>query len=335
MCESGDDEMKRSCVFRVRWGKESFSIQISATATLWELKQELLKRTNVLPDRQKILGLTLRPYLLADTVTLQEVCNKNEYNLILMGTPEEQLQQIYNHAPFPEIVDDVEGESHRTEIVHFEKCMETLERNIKQLQITLMNELRPQKRLLVLDLDNTLMHNSYSTTIQDAIRPGVHEMLSTVYPFYDICIWSQTSWRWLEAKITEMGLLLCPHYAISFVLDRLAMASVTVRKKRQLKKHSVKPLQVVWRKFPDHFSPQNSIHVDDLSRNFVLNPENGLKVSPYTTKDTNDRELFLLTNYLVLIAQREADFSKVNHKKWKHYERKHRRELDNIFQTFF
>ncbi|GJQ09392.1 hypothetical protein GpartN1_g1183.t1 [Galdieria partita] len=328
------DEVKRY-LLHVRWGKKSFSIEMSATATLWELKQDLLKRTNVLPDRQKLLGLTLRPNLLADTLTLQEVCNKTEQNLVLMGTSEEQLCQFYSYPPVPEIVDDMQqGESHGTEVVDIEKCLETLERNIKQLQIRLIHQLRPQKKLLVLDLDNTLMHNSYSTDIQDAIRPGVHELLTAVYPFYDICIWSQTSWRWLEAKITEMGLLLCPRYAIAFVLDRLAMTCVTVRKKRELKKHSVKPLQVVWRKFPDHFSPCNSIHVDDLSRNFVLNPENGLKVSPYSNKDPNDRELFLLANYLVLIAQKEADFSKVNHKKWKRYERKHRRDLENLFQTF-
>jgi len=149
-------------------------------------------------------------------------------------------------------------------------------------------------RLLVLDLDNTLMHNSYANSVQDAVRPGVHELLSAAYPFYDICIWSQTSWRWLEAKITEMGLLFCPQYAISFVLDRLAMTTVTVRKKQQVyerstvfvqlleltrhkvKKHSVKPLELVWRKFPDHFSPKNTIHVDDLSKNVSRNMEHNV-----------------------------------------------------------
>ncbi|KAK4522580.1 hypothetical protein GAYE_PCTG10G0470 [Galdieria yellowstonensis] len=320
----------QSRVLHVRWGKENFSIELSATSTLWDLKQRLLERTRVLPDRQKILGLAARPSLLSDSVVLQDVCNKAEHNIVLIGTPEEQLCDFYRAASAPEVVNDLEEDDVRgKKVVFFEKSMEFLERKVMHLQISLLSDLRPQKRLLVLDLDNTLMHNSYANSVQDAVRPGVHELLSAVYPFYDICIWSQTSWRWLEAKITEMGLLFCPQYAISFVLDRLAMTTVTVRKKQQVKKHSVKPLELVWRKFPDHFSPKNTIHVDDLSKNFVLNPENGLKISPYTTRDPNDRELFVLANYLVLIAQREADFSKVNHKKWKRYERKHRKEPDN------
>jgi ubiquitin-like domain-containing CTD phosphatase 1 len=321
---------------------------LQATSSLWDLKQRLLERTRVLPDRQKILGLAARPSLLSDSVVLQDVCNKAEHNIVLIGTPEEQLCDFYRAASAPEVVNDLEEDDVRgKKVVFFEKSMEFLERKVMHLQISLLSDLRPQKRLLVLDLDNTLMHNSYANSVQDAVRPGVHELLSAAYPFYDICIWSQTSWRWLEAKITEMGLLFCPQYAISFVLDRLAMTTVTVRKKQQVyerstvfvqlleltrhkvKKHSVKPLELVWRKFPDHFSPKNTIHVDDLSKNFVLNPENGLKISPYTTRDPNDRELFVLANYLVLIAQREADFSKVNHKKWKRYERKHRKEPDN------
>ena len=42
-------------------------------------------------------------------------------------------------------------------------------------------------------------------------------------------------------------------------------------------KHEVKALDIIWRKFPQ-YGPQNTIHVDDLSRNFALNPGNGLKV---------------------------------------------------------
>jgi len=55
----------------------------------------------------------------------------------------------------------------------------------------------------------------------------------------------------------------------------------------------------------------------------------GNNVVDWCFSSPNDRELFVLANYLVLIAQREADFSKVNHKKWKRYERKHRKEPDN------
>ena len=39
----------------------------------------------------------------------------------------------------------------------------------------------------------------------------------------------------------------------------------------------MKPLEFIWRRFPDFYDRRNTVHVDDLSRNFVLNPANGLK----------------------------------------------------------
>ncbi|KAJ1480511.1 hypothetical protein T484DRAFT_1810443 [Baffinella frigidus] len=54
-------------------------------------------------------------------------------------------------------------------------------------------------------------------------RPFCDEFLEAVHPHYDIVVWSQTSWRWLELKLTEMGILQNPKYALSFVLDRKSM----------------------------------------------------------------------------------------------------------------
>ena len=41
----------------------------------------------------------------------------------------------------------------------------------------------------------------------DFMRPFLHQFLRTVAPYYDIVIWSQTSWRWLESKLLELGLV--------------------------------------------------------------------------------------------------------------------------------
>jgi len=40
----------------------------------------------------------------------------------------------------------------------------------------------------------------------------------------------------------------------------------------------VKPLGVVWGKYEEFYSRKNTIMFDDIGRNFLMNPQNGLKV---------------------------------------------------------
>ena len=41
----------------------------------------------------------------------------------------------------------------------------------------------------------------------------------------------------------------------------------------KIKEHEVKPLELIWRKFPEIYNESNTVHVDDLSRNFALGPQ--------------------------------------------------------------
>jgi hypothetical protein len=45
-------------------------------------------------------------------------------------------------------------------------------------------------------------------------------------------------------------------------------------------RHQVKALSLVWRRLPQ-YGPHNTLHVDDLARNFALNPANGIKIKAY------------------------------------------------------
>eukprot|EP00166_Cyanidium_caldarium_P001097 ctg_15.g50 len=318
--------------FQVRWGRQSYEVKL-CNATLGSLKRYLSELTTVQPERQKILGLTPRLSLLSDDALLCKLCSKQETKLVLVGTPEAQLRQIWGHeAEVVPPTDDLEGplfsSSEEIELLDRSKCLQMLNRKLRLVQIPLLNELRPQK-LLVLDLDHTLMDCKSGSLSPTSVRPGLHDFLMAVYPYYELCIWSQTSWRWLEAKITEMGLLFNCQYHISFVLDRRCMFAVDFRRKGKLHRNAVKPLDFIWKKFPGHFNRSNTIHVDDLSKNFLLNTDNGLKIAPYTSDHNVDGELYLLTNYLILIAEREVDFSQLKHRKWKRYERRHRGRLRN------
>lgn len=83
----------------------------------------------------------------------------------------------------------------------------------------------------------------------------------------------------------------------------------------------VKPLGVIWGKFSEFYSKKNTIMFDDIGRNFLMNPQNGLKIRPFMKAHLNrdkDKELLKLTQYLKEIAKLD-DFLDLNHKYWERY----------------
>lgn len=110
---------------------------------------------------------------------------------------------------------------------------------------------------------------------------------------YDIVIWSATSMKWIEEKMKLLAVSTNSDYKITFYLDSLAMISVHTPKYGLVQ---VKPLGVIWGKYPQ-YSSKNTIMFDDIRRNFLMNPNNGLKIRPFRSAHTNrikDKELFLL-----------------------------------------
>ncbi|KAG7166771.1 Ubiquitin-like domain-containing CTD phosphatase 1-like [Homarus americanus] len=134
---------------------------------------------------------------------------------------------------------------------------------------------------------------------------------------YDIVIWSATSMKWIKEKMKLLGVSSHPDYKITFYLDSLAMITIETQKYGVIE---VKPLGVVWGKY-EHYTQQNTIMFDDLRRNFLMNPQNGLKIRAFRQAHQNratDRELLRLAWYLEDIAE-VSDISTLNHSKWEHY----------------
>lgn len=55
-----------------------------------------------------------------------------------------------------------------------------------------------------------------------------------------------------------------------------------------------KPLQFLWSKFGEHYNKDNTIMLDDLRRNYIMNKQNGLVIYPFQKAYKNratDREL--------------------------------------------
>lgn len=89
----------------------------------------------------------------------------------------------------------------------------------------------------------------------------------------------------------------------------------------------VKPLGVIWGKF-EQYTNKNTIMLDDIRRNFIMNPKNGLRIRPFRQAHLNrdkDRELVLLSKYLTDLAKFVEDFSAVNHRHWEKFKPKNKK----------
>ena len=135
--------------------------------------------------------------------------------------------------------------------------------------------------------------------------------------------------KWIQVKMRELGVTNHPDYKISFMLDSSAMISVHYPNHGSM---NVKPLGVIWGKFPNHYNSGNTIMFDDIRRNFLMNPQNGLKIKAFREAHKNrtkDKELLKLSKYLKVIAKLH-DLSDLNHKDWQHYLHTHQTEYDDF-----
>ena len=131
--------------------------------------------------------------------------------------------------------------------------------------VHLLQNPREGKKLLVLDLDYTLFDYKSEGDVTQLRRPYLDDFLAGVYPHYDLCIWSQSSWTRLQTILLQLGLIDHADYKFTFILDATCMYKVTkVSKSGRVSVHEVKDLHYVWGKMPLSYNPCNTIMVDDL-----------------------------------------------------------------------
>ena len=106
------------------------------------------------------------------------------------------------------------------------------------------------------------------------------------------------------------------HVKFSFILTSYLGYALTLG----MVNLQVKPLGVIWGKFPQ-YNKDNTIMFDDLRRNFLMNPFNGLKIRPFRNAHTSrstDKELLKLSAYLKKISTLSS-FETLDHKHWEKY----------------
>ncbi|XP_069693402.1 ubiquitin-like domain-containing CTD phosphatase 1 [Periplaneta americana] len=304
----------------VKWsGKEYEICNLSESDSVATLKNAIHKETGVRPERQKLLNLKLKGKTPEDECQLSALKLKQGFKVMMMGSLEEDIADA--SAPpedIPDVVNDLDIEDEEVAIESREVYLAKIERRVREYKINMLNELRPGKKLLVLDIDYTLFdHRSTAETGYELMRPYLHEFLTSAYQDYDIVIWSATSMKWIEEKMKLLGVSTHSSYKVAFYLDSLAMISIFTPKYGVVQ---VKPLGVIWGKF-DQYSSRNTIMFDDIRRNFLMNPGNGLKIRPFKQAHLNrdkDRELLRLAKYLKDIVH-EEDFNSLDHKHWEKY----------------
>mmetsp|Transcript_53909 Transcript_53909/g.122871 ORF Transcript_53909/g.122871 Transcript_53909/m.122871 type:complete len:390 (+) Transcript_53909:34-1203(+) len=327
----------------------------ASTNRIRDLKRLLEEETAVPCTRQKLIGL-VKGKLPPDETLLSELVQGMKgppYPFTLMGTPDDKLFiDPSDRDDLPEVFDDfaLDYEAEATRWHRSKRNARKLAEFTAKTEVNWISPRRPGKALLVLDLDHTILDFSRHDELPavQAKRPGMDHFLTQCHRHYDIVIWSATHWRWLEVKLTELGMLTHPNYKICFVLDKSSMFRIISEKPNGEEfKHSVKPLRLLWDKFPESWGPSNTLHVDDLARNFALNPPNGVKCAPYYRDkssglqgDGADAELALLACYLCHVAStppagsqagpqagrqagtqqaggKEVDLLKWDHSKWR------------------
>ncbi|KAK7247292.1 hypothetical protein RIF29_42173 [Crotalaria pallida] len=299
----------------VRWSGKEYTVRVCGDDSVGELKRRICELTTVLPSRQKLLYPKVGSKLNDDSLFLSQLPFKSSSKMTMIGTTEEDI--IVDPVESPEIVDDFEiGEEEALDIKDMEVNKRKLAKRINQFKVGLQSPCRKGKKLLVLDIDYTLFdHRSPAENPLQLMRPYLHEFLTSVYSEYDIMIWSATSMKWIKVKMGQLGVLDNPNYKITALLDHMAMITVQSSSGGVF---DCKPLGLIWAQFPEFYNASNTIMFDDLRRNFVMNPQNGLIIKPFRKAHANresDQELVKLTRYLLAIAELD-DLSSLDHNNW-------------------
>ncbi|CAH8558690.1 unnamed protein product [Schistosoma guineensis] len=333
-----------------------------------DLKEELFKLTRVLPKNQKILGLrTTNNDPVVDSTTLSCLVLKPGTKLMLIGSTQEEILKVNSTEDSPDVVDDFDFKEEDIQLCNVTENIEKVARRCKAYRPRKLSEFRDGKKLLVLDIDYTIFdHLTPAESVHQLARPHLIEFLTRAYVHYDIAIWSATSMTWILAKLGQLGIIPLhvaktfqhrnnitgstsstnddslpsedlnasddqynKSFRIALILDSSDMISVKFTE-HGIKE--VKPLAVIWNNHPQ-WGPHNTIMFDDVRRNFIMNPQSGLRIRSYRDAHVNcsrDHELLRLIKYLELIALNEQDFTQLNHNHWDRYVHKHRKQWEAL-----
>ena len=169
--------------------------------------------------------------------------------------------------------------------------------------------------LLILDLDETLIHASATKVREEADfqsfhyfvykRPGLNEFLSTCAQHFKLAIWSSASDVYVQAIVQQ---ILPPGITLEFVWGRSRCTPFTTPQIDEYRYYNLdgtssyeyaKRLKKVRRR---GFSLHRTLIVDDTPAKVKQNYGNAIYIKPYLG-EIADEELHYLTAYLLMLNQ--------------------------------
>jgi Dullard-like phosphatase family protein len=165
-------------------------------------------------------------------------------------------------------------------------------------------------------LDETLVHvgrinqqniNNYNYNINEQIvinlRPGLFSFLNSIKPYYEIISFSTASKIYADNIVKKIETNR-KYFDYNLYRDHTTLYG----------KEYVKDISKIGRNIKE------IIIVDNLEKNFKLNPDNGIKIAPYFGEiNADDTKLFELQKLLILFFKLKYDDLRMAIKEYKQY----------------
>lgn|SRR5690606_8133778 len=131
-------------------------IELSSKSTILDLKRKIAEICNILPKRQKIMGLT-KTKITSDSTTLEELKVAHNATFLLVGTEESQVRQVRTEPKnLPHVVNDFDYFPQEEHVKMTREIVEKLKKKVDTVHVHLITKPREGKKLCVIDIDYTI-----------------------------------------------------------------------------------------------------------------------------------------------------------------------------------